>query len=80
MKFCPAANSAKPDEVFDMLFEKQDAALDGFNQWTINGVAYPRNQMMALPAFHLQEGKRYRIHLRNASDDIHPVHLHRHTF
>jgi FtsP/CotA-like multicopper oxidase with cupredoxin domain len=75
-----AETSAKPDEVFDMLFEKQNAALDGFNQWTINGVAYPRNQMMAPPAFHLQEGKRYRIHMRNASDDIHPIHLHRHTF
>ena len=78
--FGSAATSAKPDEVFDMLFEKQNAALDGFNQWTINGVAYPRNQMIAPPAFHLQEGKRYRIHMRNASDDIHPIHLHRHTF
>jgi FtsP/CotA-like multicopper oxidase with cupredoxin domain len=75
-----AANSAPPDEVFDMLFEKQNAALDGFNQWTINGAAYPLNQMMAPPAFHLQEGKRYRIRMRNASDDIHPIHLHRHTF
>jgi FtsP/CotA-like multicopper oxidase with cupredoxin domain len=78
--FGSAATSAKADEVFDMLFEKQNAALDGFNQWTINGVAYPRNQMIAPPAFHLQEGKRYRIHMRNASDDIHPIHLHRHTF
>ena len=36
--------------------------------------------MMAEPAFHVKEGKRYRIRMRNASDDIHPVHLHRHTF
>ena len=75
-----AAASAQPDEVFDMLFEKQNAALDGFNQWTINGVAYPREQMTATPAFHLREGKRYRIRMRNASDDIHPIHLHRHSF
>ena len=34
------ASSPKPDETFEMLFEKQNAALDGFNQWTINGVAY----------------------------------------
>ncbi len=74
------APSATPDEVFDMLFEKQNAALDGFNQWTINGVAYPREQMMAAPAFHLHEGKRYRIRMRNATDDIHPIHLHRHSF
>lgn len=31
-------------------------------------------------AFHVQQGKRYRIHMRNASDDIHPIHLHRHIF
>ena len=30
--------------------------------------------------FRLQEGQRYRIRLRNASDDIHPIHLHRHSF
>ena len=63
-----------------MLFEKQNAALEGFNQWTINGVAYPREQMTAAPTFHLHEGKRYRIRMRNASDDIHPIHLHRHSF
>src|ERR1019366_2444830 len=66
----PGATSAQPDEMFDMLFEKQNAALDRFNQWTINGVAYPVDQMMAPPAFHLHQGKRYRIRMRNASDDI----------
>jgi FtsP/CotA-like multicopper oxidase with cupredoxin domain len=69
-----------PDETFDMLFEKQNAALDGFNQWTINAVSYPPGQMMATPGFHLRQGKRYRIRMRNASDDIHPIHLHRHSF
>lgn len=34
-----------------------------------------------MPAsFHLKQGRRYRIRMRNASDDIHPVHLHRHSF
>jgi len=34
-----------------------------------------------IPAsFHLKRGKRYRIRIRNASDDIHPIHLHRHSF
>jgi FtsP/CotA-like multicopper oxidase with cupredoxin domain len=32
------------------------------------------------PAFALERGQRYRLHMRNASDDIHPMHLHRHTF
>lgn len=26
------------------------------------------------------ESRRYRLQMRNASDDIHPVHLHRHSF
>jgi FtsP/CotA-like multicopper oxidase with cupredoxin domain len=75
-----SASIAQPDQVFDMLFEKQNAALEGFNQWTINGMAYPRDQMTTTPAFRLQEDKRYRIRMRNASDDIHPIHLHRHSF
>ena len=32
------------------------------------------------PAFEIREGRRYRLRFRNASDDIHPVHLHRHSF
>ena len=63
-----------------MTFAKDNAALAGFNRWTINGVSYPLDQMMAAPAFHLKQGKRYRLRMRNASDDIHPIHLHRHTF
>jgi FtsP/CotA-like multicopper oxidase with cupredoxin domain len=74
------AHAATPDEVIDMTFAKDNAALDGFNRWTINGVSYPLKQMMAAPAFHLKRGKRYRLRMRNASDDIHPIHLHRHTF
>jgi FtsP/CotA-like multicopper oxidase with cupredoxin domain len=41
------AATIQPDEVFEMLFEKQNAATDGFNQWAINGVSYPMEQMMA---------------------------------
>jgi FtsP/CotA-like multicopper oxidase with cupredoxin domain len=36
--------------------------------------------MMAPPNFHLRQGRRYRLRMRNASDDIHPIHLHRHSF
>jgi FtsP/CotA-like multicopper oxidase with cupredoxin domain len=69
-----------PDDTIDMTFAKQNAAQEGFNRWTINGVAYPMSGEMARPSFHVKEGKRYRIRMRNASDDIHPVHLHRHSF
>lgn len=69
-----------PDETFEMVFAKENAADAGFNRWTINGVAYPNSQMMATPSHHLKQGKRYRIKMQNLSDDIHPIHLHRHTF
>jgi FtsP/CotA-like multicopper oxidase with cupredoxin domain len=32
------------------------------------------------PKIRVQRGKRYRLRMRNASDDIHPMHLHRHSF
>jgi FtsP/CotA-like multicopper oxidase with cupredoxin domain len=69
-----------PDEIFEMVFEKRNAALDGFNQWSINGVSYPLEQMMAEPQFKVRKGSLYRLRMRNASDDIHPIHLHRHSF
>ncbi len=76
----PGATAIPPPETFEMLFVKQNAAEEGFNRWTINGVAYPMTNSPVPAAFHLQQGKRYRIHMRNASDDIHPIHLHRHSF
>jgi FtsP/CotA-like multicopper oxidase with cupredoxin domain len=57
---------------------KHNAALNGFNQWTLNGDAFSMDAMT--PRFLLRQGRRYRLRLRNASDDIHPVHLHRHSF
>lgn len=76
----PGANAGNPDETFKMTFAKQNAAHEGFNLWTINGVAYPMTEGITPAAFHLKEGKRYRLKMRNASDDIHPIHLHRHSF
>src|SRR6201998_4780511 len=81
LRFAKAgATAASPDETFDMTFAKDNAAEEGFNRWMINGVAYPMNNEMAPAAFHLKPGKRYRIRMRNASDDIYPIHLHRHSF
>ena len=68
----------KPDEIIKMTFAKQQAADKGFNRWTINGVAF--DMMNMKPMFHLKKGKRYRLQMHNASDDIHPMHLHRHSF
>jgi len=69
-----------PDETFEMTFAKDNAAEEGFNRWTINSAAFPMTQGVVPASFHLKEGRRYRIRMRNASDDIHPIHLHRHSF
>jgi FtsP/CotA-like multicopper oxidase with cupredoxin domain len=61
-----------------MTFTKNNAARQGFNEWRINDVAFSMDKME--PMFHLHRGKRYRLRMSNASDDIHPVHLHRHSF
>ena len=71
-------DAAPPDETLDLTIAKANAALDGFNQWTINGAAFS-DKMMA-PIVKLRRGRRYRLRLHNASDDIHPLHLHRHSF
>ncbi len=76
----PGVVAPAPDETFEMRIAKDNAAEAGFNRWTINGKAFPMSGGVQPATFHLREGKRYRIHLRNGSDDIHPVHLHRHSF
>ena len=74
----PGAVVQAPDEVIEMTFAKQNAAEGGFNRWTINDVAFAEARMQ--PMFRVKQGKRYRLRMRNASDDIHPIHLHRHSF
>ncbi len=80
-RFASAGASGAPaDDTFEMTFAKENAAEEGFNRWTINGVAFPMDRENAPASFHLSRGKRYRIRMRNESDDIHPIHLHRHSF
>jgi FtsP/CotA-like multicopper oxidase with cupredoxin domain len=72
------ASPAKPDETIEMTIVKHNGALSGFNQWTLNGEAFSMQAMK--PMYRVHEGRRYRLKFRNASDDIHPLHLHRHSF
>jgi FtsP/CotA-like multicopper oxidase with cupredoxin domain len=69
---------AAPDATIEMTIVKQNGALGGFNKWTLNGEAFSMETMK--PMYSVSEGRRYRLKFRNASDDIHPLHLHRHSF
>jgi FtsP/CotA-like multicopper oxidase with cupredoxin domain len=77
-RFGKPATQATPDETIEMTIVKHNAALDGFNQWTLNGEAFSMDAMT--PTYKVHQGRRYRLKFRNASDDIHPLHLHRHSF
>ena len=72
------ANPASPDERMEFTVVKHNGALNGFNQWLLNGEAFSMDTMK--PTYSVHEGRRYRLKFRNASDDIHPLHLHRHSF
>jgi FtsP/CotA-like multicopper oxidase with cupredoxin domain len=72
------AQAATPDETIEFTFVKHNAALKGFNQWTVNDEAFSMDTMK--PAVSIHQGRSYRLRFRNASDDIHPLHLHRHSF
>lgn len=66
-----------PDEVIEMTILRRTAA-NGFEQWMLNGETFSMENMK--PTFTVREGGRYRLKFRNASGDIHPLHLHRHNF
>jgi FtsP/CotA-like multicopper oxidase with cupredoxin domain len=74
----PSVLPVLPDETLEITIVKHNAALDGFNQWTLNGEAFSMGTKK--PTYTVHEGRRYRLKFRNASDDIHPLHLHRHSF
>jgi FtsP/CotA-like multicopper oxidase with cupredoxin domain len=72
------ATPATPAETIDITIVKHNAAAHGFNLWTLNGE--PFSMVTGKPTYTVHQGRRYRLKLRNASDDIHPLHLHRHSF
>ncbi|HTW49312.1 MAG TPA: multicopper oxidase family protein [Acidobacteriaceae bacterium] len=73
----PSPDSA-PDPrevVVPLVFKPKFEGYGDFDHWTINGLSWPRTETVQL-----KEGTRYRLVFDNQSTDIHPVHLHRHTF
>lgn len=70
-----ASNSPAPQQTIEMIFEKIPRGIGKFNSWLINGKPYPHDQ-----EFVLKKGVRYRLIMRNRTDDAHPMHLHRHLW
>ena len=64
-----------PDQNIEMIFEKIPGGAGKFNLWLVNGKPYPHER-----EFVLQQGTRYRLTMRNRTDDAHPMHLHRHLW
>ena len=73
-----AVGAAPADEVIELTIGTNPGSRNGFDEFTINGVAFSMEKMQ--PKFSLHRGKRYRLRMRNATDDVHPMHVHRHSF
>jgi FtsP/CotA-like multicopper oxidase with cupredoxin domain len=71
-RFSATGRSApEPDQILEMLLDPRD----GVNHWSINGRSYPDIEPMFL-----QQGRRYRLRMMNATGQPHPLHLRRHSF
>ena len=74
--FGSGGTAPEPDHTFEMKFEKIPGHKVDFNRWTINGKGFPDIEKLRL-----EKGKRYKLFFDNkGTGDIHPLHLHRHTF
>jgi FtsP/CotA-like multicopper oxidase with cupredoxin domain len=64
-------SAVEPDQMIEMLLEKRS---DGGYQWTVDGRSQPGD------ALFLQQGRRYRLRMMNATGAVHTVHLRHHSF
>jgi FtsP/CotA-like multicopper oxidase with cupredoxin domain len=68
--------SPAPDEVIPMVIGQISAGKNAFERWSLNGKSYdPMNRPTRLT-----KGKRHRLVFDNQTNDVHPLHLHRHNF
>jgi FtsP/CotA-like multicopper oxidase with cupredoxin domain len=66
---------AQDEVIVPLIFKPKFEGYGDFDHWTINGHSWPDAKTIQL-----KEGTRYRLVFDNQSTDIHPVHLHRHSF
>jgi len=65
----------EPDARVPLVFRAKFAGNRWVDHWTINGKEYPKTDPIRV-----RTNRRYRLVFDNQSDDMHPVHLHRHSF
>ena len=75
LQFGSNQESPEPDDRVHLIFKQKWAGNRWVDHWTINGKEYPKTDPIVV-----RTGKRYRLILDNQSDDMHPIHLHRHSF
>jgi FtsP/CotA-like multicopper oxidase with cupredoxin domain len=71
----PPTGSAEDVIDIPLTFDSKFEGHGNPERWTINGKSYPDTESPLL-----QAGKRYRLLMKNLSNNDHPIHLHRHTF
>ena len=75
----PPAAQIAPEQTIELIFGKIPGGAGKFNLWLVNGKPYPHDPNID-HEFVLQQGVRYRLVMRNQTDDAHPMHLHRHLW
>ena len=75
LDFADTSKSPDADEEVPMVFAPVAAGPDGLQRWTVNGKSYPDTSVLKVKA-----GRRYRLDFVNSSSELHPLHLHRHSF
>jgi FtsP/CotA-like multicopper oxidase with cupredoxin domain len=75
-QFAQPVTTAAPEAIpIQLSFDSKFAGHGAEELWRINGRSYPHTDEPVL-----QAAQRYRLILKNLSNDNHPLHLHRHTF
>ena len=69
------SSSPTPQKTIELVFEKIPGGAGKFNLWLVNGKPYPHEDELVL-----HQGTRYRLVMRNRTDDAHPMHMHRHLW
>jgi hypothetical protein len=63
--------AVEPEQMIEMLLEQRS---DGTYQWTVDGRPHPAEALL------LQQGRRYRLRMMNATDEVQTVQLRHHSF